>query len=542
MSLNEIRGKLINIYDKISHQNTLQVGLELFKILIRDSFDSKDKCLFIIKEVGDYTKKLNGVEKKEALILIPIFFQNPHCLNHIPRILQILSDNINHTTEPIYEFIAKIFGEIVVQVQNYDNRNENNESSNDSLFIEFCFELLSFNSTKYYNLKDLDLKRCHQIVGNLMLYQYINNSISILTDENLVERISMVLTAHFSILNKKGYYAKNELLKCLLILIMKVKKHYSPFANDTMKKILMFINQNKDLNLEPKMKKNLLDIIYNLIYFNKEEIQDYIDDIIYYVKLEKVDKNKDVRMIALNILNLLNEEVINYDKNNLASSFNESKKNQDEFINLIKNDKLKKGKKEFILVEKKLKNDNLIDEETKNDNINNNNFNLKMQNNIIKNFNGISEEMNNIEKRNEDLFSTVGNLQNYLNYNYEIIDNKLDRLRQNGLKNIKEESKNINLNNEIKALLLKDDNLIDYLSNISDELIEKISSENIEDIIRRLILFYSINKDNQKNLYKNIMQKMINKKQSSLSKTFLSKLKTKHNIIKLKKQKINFYY
>ena len=145
-----------------------------------------------------------------------------------------------------------------------------------------------------------------------------------------------------------------------------------------------------------------------------------------------------------------------------------------------------------------------------------------MQNNIIKNFNGISEEMNNIEKRNEDLFSTVGNLQNYLNYNYEIIDNKLDRLRQNGLKNIKEESKNINLNNEIKALLLKDDNLIDYLSNISDELIEKISSENIEDIIRRLILFYSINKDNQKNLYKNIMQKMINKKQSSLSKTFLS--------------------
>ncbi len=522
MSLNEIRGKLINIYDKISHQNTLQVGLELFKILIRDSFDSKDKCLFIIKEVGDYTKKLNGVEKKEALILIPIFFQNPHCLNHIPRILQILSDNINHTTEPIYEFIAKIFGEIVVQVQNYDNRNENNESSNDSLFIEFCFELLSFNSTKYYNLKDLDLKRCHQIVGNLMLYQYINNSISILTDENLVERISIVLTAHFSILNKKGYYAKNELLKCLLILIMKVKKHYSPFANDTMKKILMFINQNKDLNLEPKMKKNLLDIIYNLVYFNKEEIQDYIDDIIYYVKLEKVDKNKDVRMIALNILNLLNEEVINYDKNNLASSFNESKKNQDEFINLIKNDKLKKGKKEFILVEKKLKNDNLIDEETKNDNINNNNFNLKMQNNIIKNFNGISEEMNNIEKRNEDLFSTVGNLQNYLNYNYEIIDNKLDKLRQNGLKNIKEESKNINLNNEIKALLLKDDNLIDYLSNISDELIEKISSENIEDIIRRLILFYSINKDNQKNLYKTIMQKMINKKQSSLSKTFLS--------------------
>ncbi len=102
MNFNEIRTRLINVYDKISNQSTLQVGLELFRILIKDSFNTKDKCLFIIKEVGDYTKKLNGVEKKEALILIPIFFQNPHSLNYLFKIVSILSDNINHTTYSIY--------------------------------------------------------------------------------------------------------------------------------------------------------------------------------------------------------------------------------------------------------------------------------------------------------------------------------------------------------------------------------------------------------------------------------------------------------
>jgi hypothetical protein len=540
MNFNEIRARLINIYDKISNQSTLQVGLELFRILIKDSFNTKDKCLFIIKEVGDYTKKLNGVEKKEALILIPIFFQNPHSINYLLKILSILSDNINHTTESIYEFIAKIFGEIVVHVNNYDNRNENNDSINDNLFIEFCFELLSYNSTKYYNLKDLDLKRCHQICGNLMLYQYINNSINILTDQNLIEKISNVLTNHFSILNKKGYYAKNELLKCLLILLIKVKKQYSPFANETLKKILLYINHCKDFNIEQKMKKNLLDLIYNLIYFNKEEVQEYIDDVIFYVKLEKVDKNKDVRMIAINILNLLNEEVINYDRNNLPNTLSESKKSQNEFMNLIKNDKLKKGKKEFILVEKKIKHDNSFDEEeSKNDNKNinfnnNDNYNLQKKN-LNKNLDDINEEMNNIEKKNNELFSTVDNLQNFLNQNYNLINNKLEQLKDIDLNNyqsnnLKMPNKNLNnieidnnsnLNNQIKNLLLKDNDLIDYISNIPEDEIKDISAQNVEDIGRRLILFYSINKNNQKNLYKNIIQKLLDLRYNSLPESFL---------------------
>ena len=50
------------------------------------------------------------------------------------------------------------------------------DNCRDNLFIEFCFDLLSYYTSKFYEIKDLDLKRYHQVCGNLMLYQYINNS------------------------------------------------------------------------------------------------------------------------------------------------------------------------------------------------------------------------------------------------------------------------------------------------------------------------------------------------------------------------------
>ena len=538
MSLTELRARLINIYDKISRQSTLQVGLDLFKNLIRDTY-TKDKCLFIIKELSDYTKKLNGIEKKESLILLPLMLISQQYINYLPKILLILSDNINHTTESIFEYISKIFGDIIIQVQEYDNNN----LINDNLFIEFCFDLLSYYTSKFYEIKDLDLKRYHQVCGNLMLYQYINNSINLLTDEHLIERISYVLTNHICILNKKGYYAKNEVLKSLLILLIKVKKLYSPHAKETMKKILLLIEQNKGLNFEYNLKKSLLDIIYNLIFFNRYEIYEFVDDIIYYVKLIKNDKNKNVRMISMNILNILEEEVKNYDKNNLTYNFHETKKSQNEFINLIRQDKLNKDKKEFILVQKRyntdIQDDNIIydtinyknsNNDSENDNISDNNdndFNSKSNQNNFKSLDDITNEMNCINERNTKIISLVSDLQSFMNQNYNLIDNKLNNINQSeqntflksqnpNLNHIVQENNN-NINTQIPNLILNDDNLINYLLKIPNEEINILSSQNIEDIIKRIILLYSINKNNKKQLYKTLLQKLISQSKNSLS-------------------------
>ena len=155
--------------------------------------------------------------------------------------------------------------------------------------------------------------------------------------------------------------------------------------------------------------------------------------------------------------------------------------------------------------------------------------------NLNKNLDNITYEMNNIEKKNNELFSTVDNLQNFLNQNYNLINNKLEQLKDIDLNNyqsnnLKMPNKNLNnieidnnsnLNNQIKNLLLKDNDLIDYISNIPEDEIKDISAQNVEDIGRRLILFYSINKNNQKNLYKNIIQKLLDLRYNSLPESFL---------------------
>ena len=310
-----------------------------------------------------------------------------------------------------------------------------------------------------------------------------------------------------------------------------------------MKKILLLIEQNKGLNFEYNLKKSLLDIIYNLIFFNRYEIYEFVDDIIYYVKLIKNDKNKNVRMISMNILNILEEEVKNYDKNNLTYNFHETKKSQNEFINLIRQDKLNKDKKEFILVQKRYntdiqddniiydtidyKNSNNVSENDNNNDNNDNDFNSKSNQNNFKSLDDITNEMNNINERNTKLISLVSDLQSFMNQNYNLIDNKLNNINQSeqntflksqnpNLNHIVQENNN-NINTQIPNLILNDDNLINYLLKIPNEEINILSSQNIEDIIKRIILLYSINKNNKKQLYKTLLQKLISQSKNSLS-------------------------
>ena len=248
-------------------------------------------------------------------------------------------------------------------------------------------------------------------------------------------------------------------------------------------------------------------------------------------------------MISMNILNILEEEVKNYDKNNLTYNFHETKKSQNEFINLIRQDKLNKDKKEFILVQKRYntdiqddniiydtidyKNSNNVSENDNNNDNNDNDFNSKSNQNNFKSLDDITNEMNNINERNTKLISLVSDLQSFMNQNYNLIDNKLNNINQSeqntflksqnpNLNHIVQENNN-NINTQIPNLILNDDNLINYLLKIPNEEINILSSQNIEDIIKRIILLYSINKNNKKQLYKTLLQKLISQSKNSLS-------------------------
>ena len=121
---NSIRDYLINIYDKLSHKSTLLNGIALFKYLIKKEFYGNDKCNYIIKQLTEQTNKLSGEDKKECLILLPYFFINHTSLNYLTKILYILFSQINHTTEPIFNSMAKIYADILINIQALNNPND----------------------------------------------------------------------------------------------------------------------------------------------------------------------------------------------------------------------------------------------------------------------------------------------------------------------------------------------------------------------------------------------------------------------------------
>ena len=503
---NLIRSQLLNIFSKLSNKSTLNVGLELFKNLLFEYYPYKSSINFIIKEIHDYSKK--DYNKKESLILLPLFFQTDNSINFLPKILNILNDNISFKTVKYFNFFEKIFGEIVNNINNINyNKNSNNMNNSDNFFLQFCFDLLSYNSPKYNN-SQLDNRKFQQICGNYFLKAFIENSPNNINDQNnkILESISYILIAHFNIIFKKNYYAKNELLNSIATLIKIAKNNFNLYSKETIKKVINIFNKiyNKYNNNYEYLilKKNLLEIIYYVLLYNKEEVKEFFNDIINIVKNEKSDKEKDIRVLSIEIINIIHENNnSNYNENNIYNNKNEL------LSSMIKSDKdkMKNIKKDFILVQKKY--ENFFDENTENI-INDNN-----------NIDNLNNQINNMEKMNNDLYNTVNNLQNSISQNVQNLNERLDKYEKNNnndyidndnfnnSKNnyINDEKLNNNISNIIK---LNENDLIDFLNKTDNENINKINNDNLDYILRRFIIFSAINKDNRGDEYKNILNRI----------------------------------
>ena len=181
-----IREYLINIYDKLSHKSTLLNGIALFRYLIKKEFYTFEKCNYIIKEISEQTNKLNGEEKKECLILLPYFFINDTSLKYLKKILYILFSQINHTTENIIPSMAKIYGDILNNVQNIDSSrkvaNLLGEQMNEyeNILLKFCLDLIENEKnnnecifkSKYH---DFNMNTYQQKCGFIFLEQFFKN-------------------------------------------------------------------------------------------------------------------------------------------------------------------------------------------------------------------------------------------------------------------------------------------------------------------------------------------------------------------------------
>ena len=546
-----IRDYLINIYDKLSHKPTLLNGIALFRYLIKKEFYTVDKCNFIIKEILEQTNKLNGEEKKECLILLPYFFINQTSLKYIKKILYILFIQINHTTESIIPSMAKIYGDIIVNVQNLDTSKKlanlmgENENEYENILLKFCLDLINNEKnsndfmfkTRYH---DFSLNIYQQKCGFAFLEQFIINYKNLSNDEMILNIIINILNSHFDLLKNKNFVPKIELLICINQLINKLKHRYSPYAKKLLNdicnifdKTLSYSGTDYKINRDLDLKKYIFDIFYSLLLYNKNEISDYLDKILSYSKINKINMNKEIRSISLKIINLItsnnllnsynsnringntnfnyntNIYINNYlsnDSNNprckeRAFSFKSVKTKESQIKRMIEEDKKKYGdkkqNKKFVFVSQS---------PPRELNRNNTTFYRNENNFRNNNLNTLNLKVNEINNMNNVMVKTVSNIENYLNNNFSSLELKLNKIEQ--IEDNDNDKKNL-LDEKINDIILKDEELINFMEEIEEKDINNISMKNYEEIINRFMILILINKNN-KNSFERYMR-LINK-------------------------------
>ena len=550
---NSIREYLINIYDKLSHKSTLLNGLALFRYLIKKEFYSLDKCNYIIKEVLEQTNKLNGESKKECLLLLPYFFINQTSLKYIKKILYILFAQINHTTENIFPSMAKIYGDIIVNVQNLDaprknaNLMGNKNNEYEIILLKFCLDLIDNGKnsnelmfkTKYH---DFSLNIYQQKCGFIFLEQFIINYKNLNNDNEILNIILNILNTHFDLLRNKNFIPKIELLKCINKLINKLKENYSPYAKKLLNDIITMFDKTLNdvkVNRDLDIKKYLLDILYSLLLYNKEDITKYLDKILSYAKINKINLNKEIRSISLKIINIITSKDIQslYNTNKISSNNNTNYNyNTNIYINnYLSNDNNNRYKeralsfKSFRGRESQIK--RMIEEDKKKygEKKHNKNFEFVSQspiketknissstyrkdNNNINKTNNISilnlkvKEINNM---NNTMVKTVNNIENYLNNNFNSMELKLNKIEN--LEDKFDDKKNL-LDEKIRNIILKDEELINFMEEIEEKDVNNISMKNYEEIINRFMVLILVNKNNNDlfQKYLGLINKLLN--------------------------------
>ena len=609
---NSIRDYLINIYDKLSRKATLLNGIALFKYLIKKEFYVNEKCNYIIKELNEQTNKLNGEDKKECLILLPYFFIHQISLKYITKILYILFSQINHTTESIFAPMAKIFGDILINVQSIQNQNSyknimtnnklDNENKYEKILLRLCLDLIDNNNlecifkSKYH---DFSLESYQQKCGFLFLGQFIENYNDIMDDNEILNIIINLLREHFYSLKNKNFVPKKEYLLCVNILINKLKNNFSIYAKELLNNIYLF---DKILTYSPsshkminndyiELKKSFLEIIYSLLLYNKNELIDDYKKLLTYGKINKINPNKEIRIISIKIIDIIIKENFSKDlniniKNYISNDINNNyfsktnlkeralsfKNKESQIKKLISEDKKKYGdkkqNKKFIFVSQKSMNDSEdnIQEQNyftqKRDNKNNEKKNHYTSKNKNKekdinsnNLNVVNLKIHEIKNMNDTMIKTVNNIENYLNNNFnkmEIKLNKIDSFQDNYKNNNKnknryikrdyydDENKKNMLDEKIKNIILNDEKLIDFIKEISEKEINNISIQYYEQILNRLMILYLINKNNPTQIksYSGLIQKLLDTKKIYKNNEFDNLPKSNNN--KYQKYKISY--
>ena len=394
MSNQEIKTSLISIYDKINKPPTKEVGYDLFLKLVHKNLYASPQMNFIINHIGEFIFPLTPKEKDPCIKLLSLIFYSPSNEDesfdtkiyypYLSPVLSILQNLIRDTDSPIFPTISNIFAEIVQNIMPTDIEASNIELDEEE---KTAYEMLQ--GFCIYNMKYDD--KSNRIVGSLCLTKLVENCPIVLQKQYM----KLIWEVIINLIDKKNFNAKYELLNCLISLILGAENLFTPYAHNTLYKVLDFLADTDWLK-----RKLALNVIYTLIFYCKEEILPLKEHIISFLRALKTDKVKEVREVCLLILKIFSEnEQKNKENKTKTNNINNNNKKKLANKNNDSKAKIKKPNIKDKTPVKKVNNTHRLSKNSESDKSNsNNNFSNKFSECVVPDM----QEKDNKEKEKDD--------------------------------------------------------------------------------------------------------------------------------------------
>ena len=430
MSNQEIKTSLISIYDKINKPPTKEVGYDLFLKLVHKNLYSSPQMNYIINHVSEFILPLEPKEKDPCIKLLSLIFYSPSneeesidskiYFPYLSPVLTTLQNLIKDSNSTIFPTIANVFAEIVQNIMPTDIEASNIELDQEE---KTAYEMMQ--GFCIYNMKYDD--KSNRIVGSLCLTKLVENCPVVLQKQYM----KLIWEVIMNLIDKKNFNAKYELLNCLISLILGAENLFSPYAHNTLYKVLDFLADTDWFK-----RKLALNVIYTLIFYCKEEILPLKEHIISFLRALKTDKVKEVREVCLLILKIFSEN----EQKNKDNTKDKNSKGNNSSINLKKKlgNKPNENKSSNKTKNNKANSNVSMNNNTNNNSSNNNSNNNKFNKNIDpdKNSNKFSDCMipeirdnnanikENKNKFNENMKSLESNKNEEIKKNNEIIQDQ----------------------------------------------------------------------------------------------------------------------
>ena len=298
-SFAEIKASLNKVYDRIRITNTRDKGYELYKKIISKNITNTTLLYSLINNIQEKLSKLYRTEKTPYLTLLSLFFFN----QSQPQLLK-----------QYYLYLSPILSILQSLIVDANNELVNHISQTFGEIVQYLMPNDISASDKELDLEEKESYEALQsfCIINIKIDQDINRIIGSLCLTKLVENCPFVLKKNYlkyildniiENISKDNYNAKYELLNCLISLILGAESLFCPFANMILYKVLDFLTDKDWLK-----RKLALNVIYTMIFYCKEEIIPLKEHIINFLNVLKNDKIKEVKDVSVLILQMLEDD------------------------------------------------------------------------------------------------------------------------------------------------------------------------------------------------------------------------------------------